>query len=118
MITRGKILAEDRFGFVEIVTQNRGVGINATFRIYDLDRAGISVRHRRDVRDQRGLVHGAAFLVGKNAIVGEIFFPWLLVSRSDRVTQILGATDQFVLRDCIAGRICRRDIRNKENDRE
>src|SRR2546425_854155 len=76
VIASSEFLAEDRFRLIEIVSQDRGLLVDYALHFGDLDRARITTWQRLDVCDQRGLVHGASFLIGKDAVIGEIFFPW------------------------------------------
>ena len=99
VITRRQILAEDGFGFVGVVAQNSGVTDDPALDLVDLDGAGISGRHRRDVGNQFGFIERAAFLVGEDAVVGKIFFPRSLITRHDGVVQLLRPTNEFVLGD-------------------
>ena len=101
VIASSEILAENRFGLIEIVTQDRGVSVDDALRLSDLDRARITAWQWCDVGDQRGLAQGASFFIGKDAVISEIFFPWLCVAFDNGIEQLLGAADKFVLRDRI-----------------
>src|SRR5206468_8362215 len=105
VITRFQVLAEDRLGLVRVVTQDGSVTDNPALGILDLDGSRISGRQRRDVGDQFWLVENAAFLVGEDAVVGEVLFPRRLVAWNDGVVKLLGPTDQFVLRNWNIGRV-------------
>src|SRR5439155_7037294 len=59
----------------------------------------ISRRQRGDVGNELGFIECAAFFVGEDAVIGEIFFPRRLVYRNDGGLKFLRATDQFVLGD-------------------
>src|SRR5437870_1016828 len=63
----------------------------------DLDRAGITAWQWCDVGDQRGLVQGASFFIGKDAVISEIFFPWLCVAWDNGIEKFLCASNKFVL---------------------
>ena len=118
MITRSQILAENCLAFVGFVTQYRGVPNDPALSVLDLNRSGISGRQRCDVGDQLRFVEKASFLVGEDAVVGEIFFPRRLIARHDRIVKLLSASDQFVLRN---GNICSADdgcSGQKFNERE
>ena len=82
VITRFQILAEDRLGLVRVVTEYRGVPNDPALSILDLNRSGISGWQRRDIGDQLRFVENAPFFVGKDAVFGEIFFPWRLIART------------------------------------
>ena len=105
VITRFQVLAEDRLGLVSVVTQNGSVADNPALSVLDLDGSRISGRQRRDVGDQFWFVENAAFLVGEDAVVGEVLFPRRLVAWNDSVIKLLGPTDQFVLRNWNIGRV-------------
>ncbi len=117
MVTRVQLLTEDRFGFAEVVAQDSGIADDPALDVGDLNRAGIPSRHWGDVGDELGFVEGPAFLIGKNAVVGEIFFPRRLVSGHDRVVELLCATDELVLGDrhicCMGERGCKDDDEHK-----
>ena len=118
VITRFQILPEDRLGLVRIVTEYRGVPNDPALSVLNLNRSGISRRQGCDVGDQLRFVENASFLVGEDAVIGEIFFSRRLVARHDRVVQLLSASDQFVLRN---GNICGADdgcSGQKFNERE
>ena len=100
VITRGKLLAKDSFCFVEIVTQNSRVTVNDTFGLHDLDRARITFRQGRNIGNQLSLVQATTLFIGKNAILGEVFLPWLLIARYYRVEKFLCAANKFLLRYC------------------
>lgn len=118
VIPRFQILAEDRLGLVSVVTQYGGVADNSALGVLDLNRSGIPGRHRGDVGDQFRFVEKAAFLVGKDAVVGEIFFPRCLIAGSDGVVKLLGATDQFVLRNRSIRGMGKGNGGEKANERE
>src|SRR6266516_4004882 len=80
VIASGEILAENRFRLIKIVTQDRGIAMDDALRFGDLDRARITAWQWCDVGDQRCLVQGASFFIGKDAVIREIFFPWLCVA--------------------------------------
>ncbi len=101
VITSSEILAENRFGLIEIVTQDRGVPMDDALHFSDLDRARIAAWQWCDVGNQRGLVQGASFFIGKDAIISEIFFPWLCVAWDNGIEQLLGAANKFILRNRI-----------------
>ena len=65
----------------------------------------ISGWQRRDIADQFWFVQNAVFLVGEDAVVGEVLFPWRLVAWNDGVVKLLSPTDQFVLRNWNIGRV-------------
>ena len=97
VVTRFQILAEDRLGFVSVITQYGGAADNPALGVRDLDRSGITCRQRSDVGEQFWLVENASFFVGENAIVSEVFFPWSLVAGNDGIVKLLSATDEFVV---------------------
>jgi len=99
VITRFQVLAEDRLGLVSVVTEDGSVTDNPALGVLDLDGSRISGRQRRDVADQFWFVENAAFLVGEDAVVGEVLFPRRLVAWNDSVVKLLSPTDQFVLRN-------------------
>jgi hypothetical protein len=72
--------------------------VNDTFGLHDLDRARITFRQRRNIGDQLCFVKVAPFFIGEDAVVSEIFLPWLLVAWYYRVEKFLGAANKFVLR--------------------
>ena len=80
MITRIEVLAKNRLSLVSVVTKNRDVIINPTLDVVEFDRPGISGRHRRDVCNELGLIHGASFFIRENGIVGEILLPGNLIA--------------------------------------
>ena len=96
VITRGELLAKDSFGFVEIVTQNSRVPVNDTFGSRDLDRARITLRQGRNICNQLSLVQVTALFIGKDAIIGEVFLPWLLVARVLRRRKVPGCGEQVL----------------------
>src|SRR6266699_686785 len=63
----------------------------------------ITGRQRGDVGYQFWFIEDAAFFVGKDAVVSEVFFPRRLISGNDGIVKFLSATHQFVL--------CNRNIR-------
>src|SRR5436309_7499983 len=83
VITRFQLLAEDRLDLVRIVTEYRRVPNDPALGVFNLDRSGISSWQRCDVGNQLRFVENASFLVGEEAVAGEIFFPRLLVPRHD-----------------------------------
>src|SRR5512133_1438228 len=91
MITRSQILTKDRLLLVSIVTKDCDVIVNPTLHLFDLDGTGISCWHRRDIRNELRLVHGASFFIGKNGIVGEIFLPRSLIAWNHGVVQLLSS---------------------------
>src|SRR5205807_8334525 len=99
VITRLQVLAEDRLRLVGVVTEYGGVADNPALGVLDLNRSGIPGRHRVDVGDQFWFIENAPFLVGEDAVLCEVFFPWRLIAGNDGVVKLLGATDQFVLRN-------------------
>src|SRR6476620_3551193 len=106
VITRFQVLAKDGLGLVSVVTEYGGVADNSALGVLDLNRSRIAGRQRSDVGDQFWFVEKAPLLVGKDAVVGKIFFPRRLIAGNDGVVKLLSATDQFVLRDwniCGAG---------------
>ena len=105
VITRFQVLAEDRLGLVSVVTEDGSVTDNPALDVLDLDGSRISGRQRRDVADQFWFVENVAFLVGEDAVVGEVLFPRRLVTWNDGVVKLLSPTDQFVLRNWNIGRV-------------
>src|SRR5262245_55805778 len=99
VITGLEILSENRLGFVGVVTEYRGVSNDPALSVLNLNRSGISRRQRCDVGDQLWFIEKASFLVGKHAVVGKMFFPWRLIAGYQGIVQLLGAPDQFVLRN-------------------
>jgi hypothetical protein len=99
VITRFQILPEDRLGLVRVVTEYRCVPNDPALSVLNLNRSGISRRQRCDVSNQLWFVENASFLVGEDAVVGEIFFPRRLIAWHDRIVKLLSASDQFVLRN-------------------
>jgi len=85
VITCFQVLSEDRFGLVSIATQYGGVADNPALGLLDLNRSGISCRQRGDVGDQFRFVENAPFLVGEDAVFGEVFFSRGLVTGDDGV---------------------------------
>src|SRR4029077_1265515 len=83
VITRFQVLAEDRLGLVSVVTQDGSVIDNPALGVLDLDGSRISGRQRRDVGDQFWFVENASFLVGEDAVVGEVLFPRRLFAWND-----------------------------------
>ncbi len=106
VITRFQILPEDRLGLIRVVTEYRRVSNDPALNLLDLNRSGISGRQRCDVGDQLRFVENASFLVGEDAVVGEMFFPRRLIAGYHGVVKLLSASDQFVLRN---GNICSAD---------
>src|SRR4029077_9291446 len=106
VITRCQILTEDRLGFVSIVTEYRRTPNDPALSLLNLNRSGISGWQRCDVRDQLWFVENASFLIGKDAVVGEMFFPRRLIAGHQRIVKLLSASDQFVLCN---GNICGAD---------
>src|SRR5206468_2518050 len=100
-----QVLAEDRLSLVSVVAEYGCAADNPALRFLDLNRTGITCRHRRDVGDQFWFVENAAFLVSEDAVVGEVFFPRRLIAWNDGVVKLLSATDQFVLRNWTIGRV-------------
>ena len=72
--------------------------MNDTFGLHDLDRAGITFRQGRNIGNQLCFDKVAPFFIGKDAIVGEVFLPWLLIARYYGVEKFLSAANQFLLR--------------------
>src|SRR5439155_25967278 len=72
---------------------------NPALGVLDFNRSRIAGRHRIDVGDQFWFVENPPFLIGKDAVIGEVFFPWRLIAGNEGVVKLLGATDQFVLRN-------------------
>jgi len=99
MVTRFQILTEDRFCLVRVVTEYRSIPNNAALSVLDLNRSRVSGLERCDICDQLRFVEEASFLVGKDAVVGEIFFPWRLIAGYQGIVQLLSPSDQFLLRD-------------------
>jgi hypothetical protein len=97
VITRFQVLAEDRLGLVSIVTEYGSVADNPALCVLDLNCSRVPGRHRGDVGDQLWFVENSSFLVGEDAVVGEIFFLRRLIPRNDGVVKLLNATDQFIL---------------------
>ncbi len=97
VITRFQVLAEYRLGLVGVVTEYGGVADNPAVGVLDLNRSRIAGRHRIDVGDQFWFVENPPFLIGKDAVIGEVFFPRRLIAGNEGVVKLLGATDQFVL---------------------
>jgi hypothetical protein len=80
VITRFEILPKDRLVLVSVVTEYRSVPNDAALSVLDLNRSGISRRQRCNVGDQFRFVEEPSFLVGEDAIVGEMFFPRRLIA--------------------------------------
>jgi hypothetical protein len=99
VITRFEVLTEDRLGLVGIVTEYGDVADNPALRVLDLNGSRLPGRQTGNVGDQVWLVENASFLVGEDAVVGEVFFPRRLITGSDGVVKLLSATGQFVLRN-------------------
>ncbi len=117
VITRFQVLAEDRLRLVSVVTQDGSVTDNPALGVLDLDGSRISGRQRRNVADQFWFVENAAFLVGEDAVVGEVLSPRRLIAWNDGVVKLLSPTDQFVLRNWNIGRVDESYGVEKCNDR-
>jgi len=61
--------------------------------------ARVTGRQRRDVGDERSLVHIPAFLVEVDRVIREVFFPRLLVPGDDAVEKLLRTAKEFLLSD-------------------
>src|SRR4029077_5513021 len=72
VITRFQVLAEDRLGLVSVVTEDGSVTDKPVLGVPDLDGSRISARQPCDIALQFWLVENAAFLVGEDAVVGEV----------------------------------------------
>src|SRR5262249_55932344 len=99
VVARFEHLAEDDFGFVEIVAEDGGIRKDAALRSDDLDGAGIASGERNNIFDERFLVHAATFLVKEEAIVRKVFLPRRRVSASDGIEEFLRATDELIVGD-------------------
>src|SRR5262249_17693338 len=97
VITRFQVLAEDRLGFVSVVTEYCGVSNDPALSVLNLNRSGISRWQRCDVGDQLRFIEKAPFLIGEHRVLGEMFFPWRLIAGYQGIVQLLGASHQFVL---------------------
>ncbi len=78
VITRFQVLAEDRLRLVRVVTEYSRVANDPALGVYDFDGSRITGRQRGDVGYQFWFIEDAAFFVGKDAVVGEVFLPWYL----------------------------------------
>src|SRR4051794_38999884 len=94
-----QILTKDRLALVRVVTEYCGVPNDPASNVLNFNRSGISGRQRCDVGDQLGFVEEASLFIGKDAVVGEMFFPRRLVAGYDRIVKVLSASNQFVLRN-------------------
>ena len=74
--------------------------MNDALGLRDLDRARITFRQGRNIGNQLSLVQVTTLFIGKDAILGEVFLPWLLIARYYRVEKFLGAENKFLLRYC------------------
>src|SRR5438309_9379861 len=88
MITRPQMLAKNRLRLVSVVTKDGHVIVNPTLHLLEFDRTRISGWHRRDIRNELGLILGASFFIGKNRIVGEILLPRSLIAGKHGVIQL------------------------------
>ncbi|HEX4707449.1 MAG TPA: hypothetical protein VH229_06915 [Candidatus Udaeobacter sp.] len=113
VITRFEILPEDRLGLVRVVTEYRRVADYPALGVLNVYGSGIPSRQRSDVGDQFRLVENTAFLVGEDAVVGEIFFPGRLITGRNGVVKLLGTMNQFVVRN---RNICGAGERNAEKN--
>jgi len=93
VITRFQVLAEDRLRLVRIVSEYRRVANDPALGVYDFDCSRITGRQRGDVGYQFWFIEDAAFFVGKDAVVGEVFLPWCLITGNDGIVKLLRATD-------------------------
>src|SRR6476646_155155 len=89
VITRFQILPENRLGLVGVVTEYRRNPNDPALNVLDFDRSGISGWQWCDVGDQLRLVENASFLVGEDAVVGEMFFPRRLIAGHQRIVKLL-----------------------------
>lgn len=114
MVTSGHVLTKDRLGFIQIVGKDRRVSLDMALGIHNCDTAGITLRKRSYVFHKSGLVHGSPFLVEVHGVIGKIFHPWRLVSRSYGIEHLLAVVDQFGLRDRsrISGHARRQEYRH------
>src|SRR5262249_28878918 len=118
VIARFEILTEDCLALGRVITEHGSVPNDPAVNVMDLDRSGVSSRQRCEVGDQLWLSEKASFLVGKHAIVCEMFSPRGLVAGHQRIVQLLSASDQFVLCN---GNVFSADDRcsgHKTNERE
>ena len=60
---------------------------------------GIAPGKRSYVFDERRFVHTPSLLVKVQAVIGEIFLPWFLVTWSGGIEHCLFVPDEFILRD-------------------